>query len=428
MSSSQPTAAADNLRQRRLGPTLAAFLIGLPLSAAILWPAYHGSLQGTLVARYVSHPVEVAEVILFCCALGALTVKLLGWLAERAALRCQWLPPWDGRLVPVSEAAGLLGAVEKRPGWLRRTLLGQRVTAILEFLRLRGSTSELDEQMRALGDTDFANQEGSYSLIRFITWAIPILGFLGTVLGITDAIAGVTPEQLEQSISSVTDGLALAFDTTALALALTMVAMFCTFLVERLEEGVLQGVERYAERNLAHRFERTGAAGGEFVDAVRQQSQVLLQGTEKLVHQQAEIWAKALDEAGKRRMALEAEFQSQLSTALASALDQSLAEHARRLAGLEKQAAEHTAELTRKLDGLGKLADGLKAQAEALNRLQEGEKQLIQLQERLEQNLAALADAGAFQEAVHSLTAAIHLLTSHTSRPSVPLRKPGAAA
>jgi biopolymer transport protein ExbB/TolQ len=428
MSSSQPTAAPDKLRQRRLGPTLAAFVIGLPLSAAILWPAYYGSLQGTLLARYVSHPVEVAEVILFCCALGALAVKLLGSVAGNAALSRQLLPAWDGRPVPVSEAAQLLAEVEKRPGWLRRTLLGQRVSAILEFLRLRGSTSELDDHMRALGDNDFGNQEGSYSLIRFITWAIPILGFLGTVLGITDAIAGVTPEQLEQSISSVTDGLALAFDTTALALALTMVAMFCTFLVERLEEGVLQGVERFVEMNLGHRFERTGAAGGEFVEAIRQQSQVLLQGTEKLVHKQAEIWGKALDEAGKRRTALEAEFQSQLSTALAAALDKSLAEHAQRLAGLEKQAAAHTAELTKKLEGLGKIADGLKAQAEALNRLQEGEKQLIHLQERLEQNLAALADAGAFQEAVHSLTAAIHLLTSHTSRPTVPLRKPGAAA
>ncbi|MBL8794081.1 MAG: MotA/TolQ/ExbB proton channel family protein [Planctomycetia bacterium] len=428
MSATQAKAAPERTAQRRLGPTLAAFIIGLPLSAAIIWPAYYGSLQGTLLARYVSHPVEVAEVILFCCALGALGVKLLGWLMDRAALGRDWLPAWDGHPVPVSETTKLLVEVKRRPAWQQRTLVGQRVTAILDFLRLRGSTGELDDHLRALGDSDFSNQEGSYSLIRFITWAIPILGFLGTVLGITDAIAGVTPEQLEHSISAVTDGLALAFDTTAVALALTMVAMFCTFLVERLEEGVLQGVDRFVEQHLAHRFERTGAAGGEFVEVVRQQSQALLQGTETLVRKQAEIWSKTFEEAAKRQSALESSFQAQLSAALATALDRSLAEHAKRLASMEQQAAQHTVELTRKLEGLGKLADGLKAQAEVLSRLQEGEKQLIQMQERLDQNLAALADAGAFQEAVHSLTAAIHLLTSHTARSTMPVRKPGAAA
>jgi len=47
-----------------------------------------------------------------------------------------------------------------------------------------------------------------------------------------------------------------------------------------------------------------------------------------------------------------------------------------------------------------------------LTRVQEGEKQLIRLQEVLSQNLAALAGAGAFEQAVNSLTAAIHLLTA----------------
>ena len=86
----------------------------------------------------------------------------------------------------------------------------------------RGSADELDDQLRNLADTDALALESSYALTRFITWAIPIIGFLGTVLGITGAISGVTPEVLEKSLSTVTDGLALAFDTTALALGLTM--------------------------------------------------------------------------------------------------------------------------------------------------------------------------------------------------------------
>ncbi len=49
---------------------------------------------------------------------------------------------------------------------------------------------------------------------------------------------------------------------------------------------------------------------------------------------------------------------------------------------------------------------------EALAKVQEGEKQLLRLQELLNQNLSTLAGTGAFEQAVNSLTAAIHLLTA----------------
>src|SRR5439155_26266074 len=121
----------------------------------------------------------------------------------------------------------------------------------------------LDDQLRAVADTDALALDNSYALVRFITWAIPILGFLGTVLGITKAIANVTPEVLEHSLSGVTNGLSLAFDTTAVGLALTMATMFLSFVVERLEQSVLERVDHFAEVQLAHRFERGGTSGGE---------------------------------------------------------------------------------------------------------------------------------------------------------------------
>src|SRR5207245_2254294 len=175
--------------------------------------------------------------------------------------------------------------------------------------RSRGSAAELDDHLRTLADNDSIALEGSYSLVRFITWAIPILGFLGTVLGITGAISGVTPEVLEQSLSTVTDGLALAFDATALALGLTMVLMFVTFLVDRAEQGVLASVDRYVDRQLAHRFERPGIDSTPFVEAVRQQGQAILRVTEQLVERQTELWSRALADADHRRTAAETKQQ-----------------------------------------------------------------------------------------------------------------------
>src|SRR5262249_18378446 len=159
------------------------------------------------------------------------------------------------------------------PQRLRQTRLGQRIHNVVEFICQRRSAAELDDHMRTIADNDVMALESSYALTRFITWAMPILGFLGTVLGITGAIAGITPEKLENSLSSVTDGLALAFDATALALAMTMVTMFCTFLVEKVEQGVLEAVDQIVDRELAHRFERAGTEQTPFLDAVRHNAQ-----------------------------------------------------------------------------------------------------------------------------------------------------------
>jgi biopolymer transport protein ExbB/TolQ len=429
-----PNGRGDCGGRRRFGPTLAAFAIGLPLAAAILTLVLLQP-EGSLVRRYVSHPVELVEVVLFSCAIGGLLAKLANLAVERAALRRQPLPAWNGKTVPVADASRLLADLGRQPRWLRSTFLGKRLSAVLEFLSSRGSATELDDQLRSLADTDSISLEASYSLTRFITWAMPILGFLGTVLGITKAIANVSPDQLEKSLSTVTDGLALAFDATALALGLTMFVMFVTFLVERLEQSMLLAVDQFTEHELAHRFERTGAMGGELVELLRRQGQTLVQTTEQLVEKQAAVWAGALAEANRGRASLEADFRKQLAGALESALDKGLEVHAKRLAELEKQAAGPMALLADKLAGLAKLADGLAAQTQALLRLQEGEKQLVRLQQDLQQNLATLADAGAFQQAVHSLTAAIHLLTAHSATGPLaqlaqlgPARRPGAAA
>ena len=73
---------------------------------------------------------------------------------------------------------------------------------------------------------------------------------------------------------------------------------------------------------------------------------------------------------------------------------------------------------------LVRVAESVAAQAAALGRLQQGENNCSSTCRRcLHQNLAALAGAGTFEQAVHSLTAAVHLLTARVGRAAV--RSPG---
>jgi biopolymer transport protein ExbB/TolQ len=406
-------------RARRSG-VLPALLIGLPLSAGILGVLYSEPLRDTTAHEYVKNPVERVEVVMFCVALGALGTKLLRNIGERRVASRELLPAWTGKPVPVSDAAGLLKHLESVPKRLLHTGMVRRVHGVLDFLCRRGSAQELDDHLRDLADADAMAMENSYALVRFITWAIPILGFLGTVLGITGAISGVTPDRLENDLNSVTDGLAYAFHTTALALALTMATMFLTFLVERAEQSVLDAVDRYTDEELAHRFERMGSGiNGDLTKVVQQ-----------LAQRQTEMWAKAMEEMERRRAAAEKGQIEKMTAALEQAMQRTLQAHGQRLAALEHESLDqctaflermmHVAEAVEETGhsqrlALVQVAERIGGQTDALDRLQDGERHLLRLHDALNQNLTAITAAGTFEQALHSLTAAVHLLTARTN-------------
>lgn len=431
--SNVPGAHVENVRHRFSSlATPIAFVFGVCCAVSLLAMIERGPLDDPIAQRYVSHPVEKVEVLLFFVALGVLLAKVGGFLWERVVSRREILPPWDGRPMPVSEAGPLRARLERLGRRLRSTYLVRRIAAVLDFVRSRQSANDLDDQLRSLADNDAAALDNSYSLIRFITWAIPILGFLGTVLGITEAIAGVTPEKLEKDLSPVTDGLALAFDTTALALALTMILMFVHSLVDRCEQGLLASVDRCVEDQLAHRFVRHALQNHAFAEAVQEQTQLLLAATEKLVERQAAIWAGTLEKAEHHWHEAGQKQQEQIARALEKSLARALDQHAKRLEALESRNMEQTqsvlaqlAALTQSLRDTGREQQQAQAQwvqqlvvhAETLGRLEAGGQQLVHLEDLLQQNLATLIGSGKFEEAVHSLTAAIHLLTARAGPP-----------
>lgn len=437
--------------QRSLS-TVMAFMIGLPLGIAILAGIQMGPLGNTIVGRYVSHPVEMVSVVLFACACGALLTKLLGYGKELLAFRVRWLPTPTQTPEPIERINELIEHSMRQNRRLQRTYLGRRVLGILDFVQSRQTADDLDDHMRGLADNDDITLEGSYSLIRFITWAIPILGFLGTVLGITGAISGVKPEDLENNLSAVTDGLATAFDTTAVALALTMVIMFFNFIVERLEQSLLEKVNRYADQHLAHRFERASSEGSLYVEILRRNTQVVLESMEKLIERQVAIWSQTMHEARQQWQQSGAKQQQFLTNGIEQALLRTLEVHAERLQQQEHSSAQSVGHLVQRLDdlsvtisdtahqqqqSLAEIMHQVSTQTQVLAQLADSGAYLARIQEALQQNLNALAGTGAFEQAVHNLTAAIHLLTARVNAGPVPpgqvshgnrLARPGVAA
>ena len=205
------------------------------------------------VQRYFcSHPLEYISTAMFFTGMAILLQKYLSQRAERSTLHAAaQLADGGWELLPTSEEReeALAEWCDQQEPRARSTQLFRRAHDTLHYLK--GSRREgLEEHLRYLAELASDRLHQTFATIRTITWAIPILGFLGTVIGITMAIANVTPEQLDSSLGEVTGGLAVAFDTTALALGMSIVLVFASFVVERSEQKVLSDVEQFGIETL----------------------------------------------------------------------------------------------------------------------------------------------------------------------------------
>jgi biopolymer transport protein ExbB/TolQ len=298
--------------------------------------------------------------------------------------------------------------------------LSRRLRDAVSFVSRKGSAETIEQEIKHLSENDLGEATQSYGFIRIIIWAIPILGFLGTVIGITIAIANLNPQQLEQSLPEVTAGLGVAFDTTALALGLSMVLMFFQFVVDKYENRLLAAVDRRMSEELVGRFKTELAPQDPLMLAVRRMVDAVVPATERLVVRQAEIWQASMEAANSRWVETSQKAGRQLEAALAAALAKSLPQHAAELAGAEKEIAEqnrrHWSQLQQALEqaagSMSQQHSELSRQSEMLLKVVEATDQVGRLEQALNRNLQALAGARNFEETVVSLAAAIQLLSA----------------
>jgi hypothetical protein len=333
----------------------------------------------------------------------------------------------------------LLAQLDEAPAKAQESYLVQRLRSALLFVRRKGSAEELSQELKYLAEMDDARANGSYAFVRVIIWAIPILGFLGTVIGITMAIASLDPRALEASMSTVIASLGVAFDTTALALVLSMVLMFTQYAVDRTEQRLLARVEEVVDDELSARFLQTKTGGHPEVAAVRRMSEALLEATGRLVEKQAELWNETITAAQQQWAGSFASTANQLEAALRQSISSTLQAHAQEIAAAGQSVAHQTHEYWARVQEawgenlrvMQSQQEQLIRQGEVLHEVVEATGRVARLEDTLNRNLAALAGSHDFAETVDRLAAVIHLLNARlTHVPPPPDReaKPARAA
>jgi len=93
--------------------------------------------------------------------------------------------------------------------------------------------------------------------LRYIAWLIPTIGFIGTVLGISQAIGSFNPQdtgmQLD-GINEIIELFGLAFQTTLFALILSAIIIALITHFEKESEGLLLMIEQYVTFDFLNKY------------------------------------------------------------------------------------------------------------------------------------------------------------------------------
>ena len=404
----------DALQQRtsRERHAIAESILRQPLVWGVVFVAnffgllYQGAFHSPLLSRYCAgHPIEIIELTVFFIGLAALLLRFVDVLGQFPSLRGVLLPPIPAGGQQVDDCGRLLAQLSERPG-IQQTYIVRRLREAVDFVRRKNSADALDHHLRHLEELEAVRVNAAYSMVRIIIWAIPILGLLGTVIGITIAVANLNPETLEESMAKVTHGLGVAFDHTATALSLTMVLMFVKAGIERLEDILLARVDERVAEELVGRFQQSAVGDNPNAWAIRRMSDQVVEAIESLAGRQAEIWKSTIDDAQEQWLEVSVAAAKTIKTALGTAVAENLARHAESLnAGalklvdrLDASTSQHAEQLDRSSqqtaarlrEGLEKLAELL---IEALAR--HGEVMTTSEKELAEQNRQHLSEVEA---------------------------------
>ena len=332
-------------------PLLWGLAAGFLFCAAV----QQGPLHTPFLLRYTqSHWILQVEVLLFCGAMAVLVARFMDTARQRRHLR---------QYVAVGQ---ITHRIEGRPD----DYLPRRVHNTAQWVR-HCSPDQLSGRLAELSDRDAQQAAAGYGLIRLVVWAIPIFGFLGTVIGITLAIAQLNGNALEESMPQVTAGLGVAFDTTAVALSLSMLLKFTQFFASRQDTTLLAQIDTLMSRQ--------EFASSEPIDGTKCDREELQKRYDTFFAAARQEWNSMVRSAGESITTQATRtFETQLQDAK-TALANQMTEFAHQMDAI--------VQLTQQLDVI--------ARAES----------------ELNRNLTSLADARHFEQTVTSLAAAIQLLS-----------------
>ena len=250
-------------------PLLPSLLVALAGGSASIALAY--LLKGIVPYFYSlileRGPMQFLTVYAFWFTMGMLVFKYRNLQKERNAFGLDFIKSFTvgremvGTKTFVGEQQMIAENLDPRH---KDLILVSRINKAIKQIRINKNPADVAHVLTTVAETDAAVMDSSYILIKYMIWALPVLGFIGTIMGMTQAIGsfdtvlkGISEvgfAGVKQSLGLVTSGLSVAFETTFLALVLSAIVNLIANALQKREEDNLSDVEEFTTDNIINKY------------------------------------------------------------------------------------------------------------------------------------------------------------------------------
>jgi biopolymer transport protein ExbB/TolQ len=198
----------------------------------------------------------------FILMIWGVAIMAFKWTAssrEHRLLQAELVPIAEGMKILPEDAREYARQIESLPDQQQRYLLPRALLSALHRFGATRSIQDASDTAHSVCEAESERLDSELSMVRYLAWAIPSIGFIGTVRGIGEAL-GLAHKAVEGQIAGVTRSLGVAFNSTFIALLLSIVLMFLLHQLQLQQERLVLDTETYLDQHLVRHLQVTSSA------------------------------------------------------------------------------------------------------------------------------------------------------------------------
>ena len=192
---------------------------------------------------------QEACLVLMLWAFSIMGFKIWSNTREKHLLNENLLAIADGTSVFPEDSRSYMRPLQSLPDYQRDRLLPRTLLVALRRFESTKDVQNVAESVKAACDSENDRLDSELSVIRYIAWAIPSIGFIGTVRGIGEALSQAYLA-VQGDIAGVTESLGIAFNSTFVALVISIIVMLCVHQLQRVQEQLVIDSQNWCDENL----------------------------------------------------------------------------------------------------------------------------------------------------------------------------------
>jgi biopolymer transport protein ExbB/TolQ len=243
-----------------IGVVLAGVLYSLMIFVFIHLPV--ASKVANMFMRPTNQFAVIPATLFFFGGIAVLILKGQKIKFQERALKLAAVPAEPEFILTETTAATVLARIHSLVDQPRHFILLNRIDRALSNFRNIGQVNDVSSILRAQAENDEDQVASSYTVLNGLVWGIPVLGFIGTVLGLSLAIGRFTNTLqaagdltlIRASLQGVTGGLSTAFETTLIALTFTLILQMGITFQQKREMAFLDECNDYCHSHIVSKL------------------------------------------------------------------------------------------------------------------------------------------------------------------------------